>query len=95
MPLTPSVNITEFNLEITDIVWILNNGTAVRHTSDVYIITNSSLDAPVGTVSLSVESVTSPVVYGGIYEVTVTNPAGTDTSTFNVSVTSKNISYDA
>ena len=89
MPLTLSVNIIEFNLEITDIVWLLNDGTAVRHTSDVYTITNSSLDAPVGTVSLSVESVTSPVVYGGIYEVTVTNPAGTDTSTFNVSITSE------
>ena len=89
MSLTLSVNVTEFNLKITDIVWLNNNGTAVRHTSGVYTITNSSLDAPVGTASLFVESVTSPAVYAGIYQVTVTNPAGSDTSTFNVSITSK------
>ena len=89
MPLTLSVNITEFNLKVTDIVWLNNDGTIVSHTSDVYTITNSSLDAPVGKTSLFVESVTSPVVYGGIYQVTVTNPAGSDTSTFNVSIMSE------
>ena len=89
MPLTLSVNITEFNLKVTDIVWLNNDGTIVSYTSDVYTITNSSLDAPVGKTSLFVESVTSPVVYGGIYQVTVTNPAGSDTSTFNVSIMSE------
>ena len=86
---TLSVNITEFNLEITDIIWLSNNGTAVSHTSDAYTITNSSLDAPVGTAMLFVESATSPVPYGGVYQVTVTNPAGSDTVTFNVSITSE------
>ena len=86
--LTLSVNITEFNLEITDIVWLNNNGTVASHTSDVYTITNSSLDAPVGTAMLYIESITSPVVYGGVYQVTVTNPAGSDTATFNVSIPS-------
>ena len=89
MSLTLSVNITDFNLEITDIVWIINDSTAVRHTSGVFAITNTSLDVPVGTSALFVESVTSPVVYSGIYQVTVTNPAGSDTSTFNVSITSE------
>ena len=87
--LTLSVNITEFSLEITDIVWLNNNGTAVSHTSDVYTIANTSLDAPVGTAVLFVESVTSPVVYGGVYQVTVTNPAGSDTVAFNVTITSE------
>ena len=89
MPLTLSVNITGFNLEVTDIVWLNNNGTVVSQTSDIYTIINSSLDAPVGTATLFVESITSPVVYGGIYQVTVTNPAGSDSSTFNVSITSE------
>ena len=71
MPLTLSVNITGFNLEVTDIVWLNNNGTVVSQTSDIYTITNSSLDAPVGTATLFVESITSPVVYGGIYRVTI------------------------
>ena len=89
MSLTLSVNITEFNLEITDIVWLNYNGTVVSHISEIYTITNSSLDAPMGTAVLFVESVTSPTVYGGIYQVIVTNPAGSDTSTFNVSISSK------
>ena len=89
MSLTLSVNITEFNLKITDIVWLNNNGTTVSHTSEIYTITNSSLDAPVGTTMLFVETVTSPVVYGGIYQVIVINPAGSDTSTFNVSIKSE------
>ena len=89
MSLTLSVNITGFNLEVTDIIWLNNNGTVVSQTSDIYTITNSSLDAPVGTATLFVESVTSPVVYGGIYQVTVTNPAGSDSSTFNISITSE------
>ena len=91
MSLTLSVNITEFNLEITDIVWLNNNSRAVRYTSGVYTITNSSLDVPMGTAVLFVESVTSPVVYGGVYQVIVTNPAGSDTSTFNVSVLSESV----
>lgn len=86
MSLTLSINITEFNLEITDIVW---RNTVILSTSDAYTITNSSLDAPVGTAMLFLESVTSPVEYRGIYRVTVTNPAGSDTSFFNVSVTSE------
>jgi hypothetical protein len=89
MSLTLSVNITEFNLGITDIVWSNNNGTSVRYNSGDYTTSNSSLDAPVGTATLFVESVTSPVVYGGIYQVTVSNPAGSDSSVFNVSVTSE------
>ncbi len=89
MSLTLSINITGFNLEVTDIVWLNNNGTVVSQTSGIYTITNSSLDAPVGTATLFVESITSPVVYGGIYWVTVSNPAGSDSSLFNVSITSK------
>ena len=89
MSLTLSVNITEVNLEISDIVWLSNNGTAVRHTSGVYTVTNTSLDTPVGKAQLFVETVTSPAVYSGIYQVTVTNPAGSHTSTFNISITSK------
>ena len=85
MPLTLSVNITGFNLEITDIIWLNNNGSVVSQTSDIYTITNSSLDAPVGTAMLFVESVTSPA---GIYQVTISNPAGSDTSIFHVSIIS-------
>ena len=85
MPLTLSVNITGFNLETTDIIWLNNNGSVVSQTSDIYTITNSSLDAPVGTATLFVESVTSPA---GIYQVTISNPAGSDTSIFHVSIIS-------
>ena len=88
MSLTLSVNITGFNLEVTDIVWLNSSGTVVSQTSGIYMIINSSLDAPVGTAMLFVESVTSPVVYGGIYQVIVTNPAGSDSSTFHVSIIS-------
>ncbi len=88
MSLTLSVNITGFNLEVTDIVWLNNNGTVVSYTSGVYTIKNSSLDAPVGTAMLFVESITSPVVYGGIYRVIISNPAGSASSIFNVSIIS-------
>ena len=61
----------------------------MRYSSDLYTITNSSLDAPVGTAMLFIESFNSPVVYGGIYQITTTNSAGSDTTTFNVSITSE------
>ena len=38
MPLTLSINITGFNLEVTDIVWLNNNDTVVSQTSDIYTI---------------------------------------------------------
>ncbi len=88
MSLTLSVNITKFNLGITDIVWS-NDDASVRYNNSDYATSNSSLDAPVGTAMLFIESVTSPVLYGGIYRVTVSNPAGSDSSIFNVSIASE------
>ena len=85
-PLSLTVNVTEFNLDIDSVTWkkdsnIIENGT------DGYTITHISLNAPPSMVILTRDNVTSPVEDSGDYSVNVTNPAGLDMSTFNVTVT--------
>ena len=85
-PLTLSVNVTEFNLKIESVVW-MKNGSIIENGTDNFTITHISLNAPPSTVVLTRDNVISPMEDSGDYSVTITNPAGSDMSTFNVTVT--------
>ena len=85
MPLTLQVSITGFNLAITDLVWTRNGNTLVDQ-MDGISITDTSLVSPPGTSTLMLDSVVTPDMHAGTYVVNATNPAGSDVSTFNVSV---------
>lgn len=86
MSLTLQVNITEFNLMVTDLVWT-RNGNVLLDQVDGITITNVGLDSPPGMSTLTLDSVATPVRHAGTYLVNATNPAGSGVSTFNVTVT--------
>ena len=90
MSLVLTVNITEFNLEITDsdIFWT-RNGVVLVNQMDGFTITSTSLDSPPGMSMLTLAQVGTPSMHSGEYIVNATNPAGSDSSTFNVTVTGK------
>ena len=85
-PLSLTVNVTEFNLDIDSVTWT-KNGSVIENGTDRYIITHISLNAPPSMVILTRDNVTSPVEDSGDYLVIIANPAGSDMSTFNVTVT--------
>ena len=84
--LSLTVNVTEFNLDIDSVTWT-RNGSDIENGTDGYTITNISLSDPPSMIVLTRDNVTSPVEDSGDYSVTVANPAGSDMSTFNVTVT--------
>ena len=83
--LTLSVNVTEFNLPIDDVMWMMDGG-VIENGTDGYTIEFIDLDAPPSMVVLTLDEVSSPVSDNGQYILSVSNPAGMDTSTFNVTV---------
>ena len=85
MPLTLQVSITGFNLAITDVVWTRNGNTLVDQTDGINI-TNRGLVSPPGMSMLTLDSVVTPDMHAGTYVANATNPAGSDVSTFNVTV---------
>lgn len=86
-PLVLTVVIFGFNLPITEAMWI-RNSLLLQDGENNFTIMNNSLDMPNGTSTLMVVAV-SPVLHSGMYEVMATNPAGSDSSTFTVTVTGK------
>ena len=84
-PLTLSVNVTEFNLPIDDVTWTMNDN-VIQNGTDGFTITYTDLDAPPSMVVLTLDEVISPASDNGQYTVSVSNPAGIDTSTFNITV---------
>ena len=80
-------NATEFNLDINN-VWtkngiVIENGTSSIQLHNIIYQDKSSLM----TLILVIDDVISPAWDNGTYIVYVSNPAGSDTSTFNVTVT--------
>ena len=86
--LTLAVNITSFNVGVTSVTW-RQNGDIIIDQVGGFAITNMNLNTSPGYSILELDSVISPTKHGGIYQVTVTNPAGSATSSFNVSVSGK------
>ena len=88
MPLTLTVNITGFNLEVTDVVWT-RDGNTLTDQMDGFAITSTGLVSPPGMSMLMLDSVVTPEMHTGTYVANATNPAGSDVSVFNVTVTGK------
>ncbi len=88
MPLMLTVNITEFNLEIaeSDISWT-RNGAMLMDQVNGFSIVNTNLNVAPGMSTLTLAGVETPDMHSGTYVVNATNPAGSDTSTFTVTVT--------
>ena len=86
MPLTLMVNFTEFNLEVTDVVWTRDSNTLMDQV-DGFTITSTGLVSPTGMSVLMLDSVVTPEMHAGTYIANATNPAGSDVSTFNVTIT--------
>ena len=87
-PLTLTVSITEFNLEIaeSDILWT-RNGIVLMDQVNGFSISSTGLNTPPGMSMLTLGRVETPDLHSGAYIVNATNPAGFDTSTFSVTVT--------
>ena len=86
-PLILTVNITGFNLPLTDITWCIDGVQATNGTGNI-TIKNVNMDSPPATSTFVLDSVQFPIERG-LYSVVATNDAGNDTTTFNVTVTCK------
>lgn len=88
MPLMLTVSITDFNLEIaeSDISWT-RNGVMLMDRVNGFRIVSTNLNTPPGMSTLTLTAVETPVMHSGTYIVNAANPAGSDTSTFTVTVT--------
>lgn len=73
-----------FNLPITELTWMQDSALLQDGMND-FTIMNSSLTMPNGTSTLTVVAV-SPTLHSGVYEVSASNPADSDSSTFTVTV---------
>ena len=85
--LTLTVIITEFNLPLTDISWFVDGVQAIDGTENI-MITNANTDTPLATSTFIIDPVQFPTERG-LYSVVATNDAGSDMTTFNVTVTCK------
>ena len=88
--LTLSVNITRFNLPLTNIMWS-HDGNILASGIDNVTITNSALVAPPVIYTLQRPSLIP--LHSGIYIVTAINEAGTDNFTFFVTLSSMFLEY--
>ena len=89
-PLSLTVNITEFNLPLTEITWFIGGTPTANVTDSALTITNTSTTSPPATSTLTLDLIQFPA-QGGQYSVTVVNPAGMDTFIFNVTVNGKEV----
>ena len=87
-PLSLTVTITEFNLPLTVITWFINGTPTADVTDRVTTITNTSITSPPATSTLTLDRVLLPA-QGGMYSVRVVNPAGMNTTIFNITVNGK------
>ena len=87
-PLMLTVTITNFNLPIDTIDWTFNNESIINKTHMFTILNSGGLDEPPAVSTLLLSSV-SNLTNEGTYAVTVSNRAGSSTSTFTVTVTGK------
>ncbi len=82
-----SVNITSFNLPLTNITWT-HNGNALTSGQDRVTITNPSLSDSAPVVSMLMRTLIIPLNSGN-YSIMATNSEGSSTYTFQVTVTGK------
>ena len=82
-----TVNITGFNLPLTDITWYIDGAQATNGTGNI-TITNINMDSPPATSTFVLDPVQFPAERG-LFSVVATNDAGNDMTTFNVTVTCK------
>ena len=87
--LTLMVNITGFNLPLTNITW-MEDGQELMNNTDNIVITHSSFAAPPTTSTLVRNPIQSPMD-NGTYEVTVVNQAGQSMTTFTVIVNGERV----
>ena len=83
------VEITGFNLPLTNITWMKDGVVLMNNTSNV-IITHGSFAAPPTTSTLVHDPIQSPMD-NGTYEVTVANPAGVNTTVFTITVNGEQV----
>ena len=82
-----TANATEFNLDIDNVTWT-RNGIAIENGTDsIWLYNISQENPPLKTLILVIHDVVSPTRNNGIFMVYISNPAGSDTSIFNVTVT--------
>ena len=89
--LTLMVDITGFNLPLTNITW-MEDGQLLMNNTDNITITHGSFEAPPTTSTLVRDPIQSPMD-NGTYEVTVVNSAGQSTTTFTVIVNGRQINF--
>ncbi len=84
--LTLTVNITDFNLPLTEINWFIDDDSVTE--TGMLIITNTSTTSPPATSTLTLSPVQFPNE-GGLYSVRAVNLVGMNTTVFTVTVTCK------
>ena len=89
--LTLMVNITGFNLPLTNVTW-MEDGQVLMNNTDNITITHGSFAAPPTTSTLVRDPIQS-VMENGTYEVTVMNPAGQSMTAFTVIINGKQVNF--
>ena len=89
--LTLMVDITGFNLPLTNITW-MEDGQMLMNNTDNITITHGSFDAPPTTSTLVRDPIQSPMD-NGTYEVTVMNQAGESMTTYTVIVNGRQLNF--
>ena len=79
------INIVMFNLDITEVTWT-RNGHVITDGDGGYSLTNANLTTVPGMAMLLLDSIISPALHGELYQVNISNPAGSDISTIIVTV---------
>ena len=75
-----------FNLKLNEIAWTQNSSVMLQNGVDGVSITNSDLNAPNATSTLTRPGITG-VSYAGLYVATARNRAGSASTTFTVEIT--------
>ena len=88
--LTLMVDITGFNLPLTNITWMEDGQVLMNNTDNTIIITHGSFAAPPTTSTLVRDPILS-IMDNSTYEVTVMNPAGQSMTTFTVIVNGEQV----
>ena len=76
----------DFNLALDGITWTQNSSISLINGTNDVTITNSGLSPPDATSTLTRPGITG-VSYAGTYVATATNRAGSDSTTFTVTIT--------
>ena len=80
------VSFSDFNLALDSITWTHNSSISLLDGTNEVTITNSGLSPPDATSTLTIPAITG-VSYAGTYVATATNRAGSDSTTFTVTIT--------